>query len=92
MWRVSAAVLGAVSIADIQSSAGRPEANPLLQSNAGRFSARGVTLKTLIVGGAVSSQWLLLRRFPNAGGPAAAMNFAVSGVTGAVVVRNHMVK
>ena len=92
IWRVSAAVLGAVTIADIQSSVGRPEANPLLQSNSGRFGGRGIALKSLIVGGGLAGQWLVLRKNPNAAGYAAGMNFAVSTVTGVVVVRNHMVK
>jgi len=92
LWRPSAAVLGAVTIADMQSSVGRQEGNPLLRSNTGRFSGRGVALKSLIVGSAVAGQWLVLRKNPHAAGPAAAMNFAVSAATGAIVVRNHMVK
>jgi hypothetical protein len=92
IWRVSAAILGAVTIADMQSSAGRQEANPLLASNSGRFSGRGVALKSLIVGGGLAGQWLVIRKNPSAAAPAAAINFAVSTVTGVVVVRNHMVK
>jgi hypothetical protein len=92
IWKVSAAVLGAVTIADIQSSAGRREANGFLQSNDGRFNARGVTLKSLVVAGAVGGQWLMLRRNPNPAGYAAGINFAMSAVTGAAVVHNHMVK
>jgi hypothetical protein len=92
VWRVSAAILGAVTIADIQSSAGRMEANSMLQSNNGRFGGRGIALKSLMVGGALTGQWLMLRRNPNAATQAAAINFAVAGLTGVVVVRNHMLK
>ena len=92
IWRLSAAILGAVTIADIQSSAGRMEANSILQSNNGRFGGRGIALKSLMVGGALTGQWLMLRRNPNAATQAAAINFAVAGLTGVVVVRNHMLK
>ena len=92
IWKVSAAILGAVTIADMHSSIGRREANPLLVSNNGRFGARGVSIKSLIVGGGLAGQWLVLRKNPNAAGQAAAINFAISAATGAVVVRNHMVK
>jgi len=92
LWRVSVAVLGAVSIADVHSSMGRREANPFLQSSDGRFHARGVSLKAIAVGSAVGAQWLLVRKNPNAAGYAAAANFAASALTGAVVVHNHMLK
>jgi hypothetical protein len=92
LWRVSAAVLGAVTIADVQSSVGRMEANPLLSSQDGRFSNRGVALKGLVVGGALGAQWLLLRKNPNAAPYAAGINFVAAGLTGAAVVHNHMVK
>jgi len=92
LWRVSVAVLGAVSIADMHSSMGRREANPFLRSSDGRFHGRGITLKSIAVGSAVGAQWLLMRKNPNAAGYAAAANFAASALTGTVVVRNHMLK
>src|SRR5205814_6906792 len=88
LWKVSAAILGAVTIADMQSSMGRPEASAFLQSNDGRFTGRGIALKSLVVGGAVAGQWLMLRRNPNAAGYAAGVNFAMASITGAVVARN----
>src|SRR5438874_7791762 len=66
LWRVSAAVLGAVTIADMQSSVGRIEANPFLRSADGRFSGRGAALKGVGVGAALGAQWLLLRKNPKA--------------------------
>ena len=92
IWRVSAAILGAVTIADMQSSVGRPELNGFLRSPDGRFGSRGVALKTLVAGGALAGQYLMLRKNPDAAGYAAGVNFAMSAVTGAVVVRNHMLK
>jgi hypothetical protein len=92
IWRVSAAALGAVTIADIQSSMGRPEANAFLRSSDGRFSGRGIALKSLVVGAAIGGQWLMLRRNPSAANWAAGVNFAAASLTGAAVVHNHMLK
>ena len=92
IWRVSAAVLGAVTIADMQSSIGRPEANAFLRSSDGRFAGRGIALKSLVVGAAVGGQWLMLRKNPNAATWAAGVNFAAASLTGAAVVHNHMLK
>jgi len=86
------AVLGAVTIADMQSSVGRYEANPLLSSPNGRFTNRGIALKGLVVGGALGAQWLLIHKNPNAAPYAAGINFAASALTGAAVVHNHMLK
>ena len=91
-WRISAAVLGAVTIADMHSSVGRMEANPLLASHNGRFSSRGMALKGLVVGGALGVQWLMIKKNPNAAPYAAGVNFAAAALTGAAVVHNHMVK
>jgi hypothetical protein len=92
MWRISAAVLGAVTIADMQSSSGRLEANPLLRSQNGRFGVQGFALKGAVVGGVVGAQYLLLRKNPKAAPYAAGINFATAALTGAAVVHNHMLK
>jgi hypothetical protein len=92
LWRISAAVLGAVTIADMQSSMGRQEANPFLASQSGQFSGRGMALKGAAVGGMLGVQYLLLRKHPQAEKYAAGANFAAAALTGAVVVHNHMVK
>jgi len=92
LWRVSAALLGAVTIADMQSSIGRQEANPFLASQNGQFGGRGIALKGAFVGGMVGIEWLMLRRNPQAAKYAAGANFAATALTGAVVVHNHMLK
>jgi hypothetical protein len=92
LWRVSAAVLGAVTIADMQSSVGRQEANPLLSSQNGQFSGRGIALEGAGVGAMLGVQWLMLRKNPRADKYAAGANFAAAALTGAIVVHNHMVK
>jgi hypothetical protein len=92
LWKFSVALLGAVTVADMQSSVGRQEANPLLTSQNGQFTGQSMAIKGLIVGGVVGAQWLLLRRHPEASKYAAGANFAAAAVTGAVVVHNHMIK
>jgi hypothetical protein len=90
IWKISAAVLGAVTIADMHSSMGRLELNPLLRNAEGRFTSRGVSLKALMVGGALLGQHLMLRKHPEASGWAAGANFAAAAATGAAVARNHL--
>jgi hypothetical protein len=92
LWRFSAALLGAVTIADMQSSMGRQEANPFLASQNGQFSGRGMALKGAGVGAMLGVQWLMLRRNPQAAKYAIGANFAATALTGAIVVHNHMVK
>ncbi len=92
LWRISAAVLGAVTIADMQSSMGRQEANPFLASQNGQFSGRGLALKGAGVGAMLGVQYLMLRKHPHADKYAAGANFAAAALTGAIVVHNHMVK
>ena len=92
LWKISVAVLGAVTIADVQSSYGRPEINPLLRSPNGSFSSRGISVKSLIVGGSLTAQYFMLKKNPEASGWAAGANFAAAAATGAVVARNHMLK
>ena len=92
LWRFSAAVLGAVTVADMQSSIGRSEANPMLRSQNGRFGPQGVALKGGIVGGVLCAQFLMLRKNPKAAPYAAGINFAAAALTGAAVVHNHMLK
>jgi hypothetical protein len=92
LWKFSAAMLGAVTIADMQSSIGRREANPLLASQNGQLSGRGIALKGLMVGGVIGVQWLLLNHNPQASKYATGVNFVATALTGAVVVHNHMLK
>jgi hypothetical protein len=93
LWKVSAAMLTAVTIADMQSSIGRQEGNPLLASSqTGQFSGQGIALKSMMVGGVLGVQWFLLRRNPQASKYAAGANFAITALTGAAVVHNHMIK
>src|SRR5260370_16822747 len=92
LWRFSAAFLGAVTIADMQSSVGRQEGNPLLASQNGQFSGRGMALKGAGVGAMLGVQWLLLRKNPNAAKYAAGANFAIGPLPRAPLVPHHTLK
>jgi hypothetical protein len=92
LWRVSSAILGAVTIADAHSSFGYQEMNPLLRSSNGQFAGRGFAIKGAVVGAALGVQWLLVRKNPRAAPYAAGANFAAAALTGAIVVRNHSIK
>jgi hypothetical protein len=63
-WKASVAAVVVASVVDVHSSWGKQEANPVLASGDGRFGARGVAIKSLITGGALGAQWLLLRKKP----------------------------
>src|SRR5579872_3475421 len=89
LWKVSAGLLAAVTVADMQSSVGRQEENPLLASRSGQFSGSGIAIKSLLVGGMIGGQWLLLRKNPQTSKYAAAANFAAAALTGTIVVHNH---
>lgn len=85
-WKVSAAVLGSVSVADGYSSAGLVELNPIL--GRGQFGVRQVSIKTMIVGGVLVGEWWLGRKHPEYEKAFVFANFGVAGVTGFVVAKN----
>lgn len=88
-WKSSVIALLASSTADMQSSLGRREMNPLLANSQGRFSGRGIAIKALITGGAIGAQWLMLRRNPEAQKYAAIANFGMAGLFTSAAIHNH---
>jgi len=81
--------LAAASAADVHSSWGRPEGNPLLRGPDGRFGGRALGIKLGAAGAAGLAQWLALRRRPQWEGNVAALNFALAAWTGAVGASNY---
>ncbi len=92
LWRVSVAALLGAAAADVHTSLGRPEANPLLRGPGGRFDGRGVAIKCGVGGAAIAAQWLILRRQPRAEPYAAAANFATASFVAGAAVRNHVTR
>ena len=85
----SVATLTAAHVADMHSSWGKYEANPLLRSADGRFGMKGVAVKSSIAAGNLTVQTLLLRKWPKARKAAAITNFVVAGVVIGIAVRNY---
>jgi drug/metabolite transporter (DMT)-like permease len=83
VWQSSLGVLAAASAADLASSVGHREANPLLRGRDGRFSpVRAVVVKVAPLAGVAYMQ----HRVPWRGWKW--VNFAGAGVFGVVAVRN----
>ena len=86
LWNWSAVALVAANTADIHSSLGGRELNPLVRGADGRFDlGRGVALKIAAVGGSLFVQSL----FPRGKKLFAKINFGAAGVTGGVAVSNY---
>src|SRR3989304_2000662 len=92
LYPVSVGTLIAAHTADIHSSWGKLEVNPLLRSIDGRFRIKGVAIKSGIVMGNLTGQTLILRRWPKARKIATLVNFISVGVVGGVAIRNYTVR
>ena len=88
LWTWSLAALAAANTADVISSRGRYELNPVL--GAGTFGLRAAGMKVGISAATVGLEYLFLRRRPEAARKAAIVNFGMSGVTGAIAARNAL--
>lgn len=88
IWQWSCAALIAGQAADIASSYGHFESNPLLRGPDGRFGPRGMAIKVGVTGGVVLTQWLILRRYPKYASVLAGINFGAAAVTTTVAIGN----
>ncbi|MBM3814598.1 MAG: hypothetical protein FJW20_23475 [Acidimicrobiia bacterium] len=88
-WKASLLTLAASGAADVHSSLGRRELNPMLRSADGRFGLRGIAIKSLITGGAIGIQYLLVRKAPQSSKYAAIANFGMSAMFTRVAVHNY---
>ncbi len=77
--------------ADIQSSWGKREMNPVLAGPNGAFGARGALIKAAVTGGALLFEYLEYRRRPS--GKLlrwlGLINFGTAGTIGGVAARNY---
>jgi hypothetical protein len=96
LWLVSIPVFIAANVLDASSSWGHPEANRLLQGNAGRFDGRSVALKFGIAGGMIAGEYSLIRMLKkNSASRDAALtgsawsNFAGAGVLSGAAIHNY---
>ena len=86
-YRWSLVAMGASQALDIHSSMGGYELNPVL--GRGQFGKRQISIKAAIVGGWQLTQWLIVRRWPEARRAATWVNYGAAGATGAVAIRNY---
>lgn len=92
LWMASSIALIAATSADMASSWGRYEANPMLRSADGRFGARGVSIKLAITGAMIVPQMFIMRQSPGAQRLFTIANFAQAGLYTSVAIRNYGVK
>lgn len=88
LWKTSLAVMAAASAADLLTSIGKREQNPMLRGANGRFGGRGIAIKSAITGSAMASQIFLLWKNSEALPHATVANFALSGLFTSVAVHN----
>lgn len=89
LWIVSSLALSAAEAADLGTSVGRNEANPLLQNSAGRIAVgRAVGIKVSLSGAMILVQAALARRNPSVYRSSAIINFLGAGVIGGVAAHN----
>ena len=94
-WYKSLALFTIANAADVGSSYGQYERNPLLTNKEGKFGAKGVAIKSAITGGAALAEYLLVKKKPSLAkylkiinyGAAAAPAFA-AGYNTSVRLRN----
>lgn len=89
-WAWSATFVMGATTADIASSRGQRELNPVL--GYGDFGARQVSIKLAITSAVLGAEWLLMRKHPEMRRPWTRFNYAAAGVTGAVAARNWRIK
>jgi hypothetical protein len=90
MWRASQALLAASDAADIASSWGKNEANPLVRSGQ-RFSYGSAAIKLGALAGGLAAQHYIARKYPEEKSLMASVNLAAAGALGVVAARNMQV-
>ncbi|HSW50189.1 MAG TPA: hypothetical protein VLH09_08445 [Bryobacteraceae bacterium] len=91
---VSVALVAAASVADVHSSRGLAEANPLLRNRQGGIDvARGVWIKSATVGGVVLLETLLLNKAPEhrLEKPFTVINTLAAGAVTFTAARNYRI-
>lgn len=85
-WAYSAAFLASAEVADAMSSRGLYELNPILGN--GQFGARQASIKGIVSGGLILSEWLILRHHPQYRKTFERVNWIGGSVTYGVAARN----
>jgi len=91
-WQWSVGGVVAANTADVWSSWGYRELNPLLRSGNGTFGGRGLAIKSAFVGGVLLYQWLKIRKHPSAKRRFAKVNWITTGAIGGLAAGNFTVR
>jgi hypothetical protein len=91
-WMWSAIAVTAASLVDAHSSVGKRELNGALRSADGTFGARGFGIKMGIVGGVLASQYVMVRKHPEAAKAMMISNYGMAGVKLGVAARNYQIE
>jgi len=89
-YRASLIAVGASQAADVASSWGGYELNPVLGT--GRFGPRQTAIKGALAGGGLAIQYAAVRKYPRYKRIATIVNIALAGVTMGVAVRNWRIQ
>ena len=87
LWKASLAAVAGATVADIGSSVGMRELNPIL--GRGAFGPRQAGVCAGISGGLILAEWLLVHHHPEREQAVAVANFGMAAAHGAVAVRNY---
>lgn len=89
LYRSSLAAYGIAGAADVASSYGQREGNPLvITGSRGQFDGSSLALKAGIMGGIFAIEHIAMRKYPRARRVFTVVNFGLAGQTGFVAARN----
>ncbi len=89
LYPISLGAAGGATAADIATSYGKLEANPLVRGRGGYFDARSAAIKGVAVAWYSAGQVIVVRRQPRWRVPLMVANFGLAAVFGAVAYRNQ---
>jgi hypothetical protein len=87
VWRMSQVLLAGAESADIASSWGKNEGNPLVRTGS-RFSYGSLAIKLGVLTGGITAQHFIVRKSPDQARLYAAGNLAATAVLSVVAVHN----
>lgn len=90
-WKISAVVLVGALAADVATSWGKREINPLVPTAGGMFGGRSLGLKAGVTGGSLIAQHFFLKKSPQAERAMTFANFGLAGLLTSAAVSNSRV-
>lgn len=90
LWKVSMATVAGAEVADVASSWGLYELNPVL--GRGQFGLRQASIKGGVAGAGLVAEWILVKKWPKFSRTFRWVNFGVSAELGAVAWHNYHLK